>query len=306
MITTYTGENSFTLSRALREYIEAFERSHGNLTIERIDGEDTEYDTIQRSLTSLPFLAAKQLVILRMPSKNKQFMEQFEQLFGQIPDSTDVIIVEPKVDKRLNYFKYLKKQTNFIEFPELDEQALSSWLVDSVKERDGVLNRNDARYLVDRVGSHQQLLDQEVQKLLLFKPNITRESIDLLTEPVPQSSIFELLEAAFNGQTQKAAALYDEQRVQKVEPQQIIAMLSWQLHILAVIKTAGDRTVDQVAQESKLSPYVIRKSQDIARRLSLAELKKMIAELVSIDSKMKRTLINADDALQNYLLSIKV
>jgi DNA polymerase III delta subunit len=303
--TTFTGENSFALGVAVSQLIDGFVREHGELTLERLDGEEADFSTIQRALTSLPFLASKQLVILRTPSKNKQFVEQFEQLLDAIPDTTDVIILEPKLDKRLNYYKFLKKKTEFREFPELDQNGLMRWLASTAKERGGSLGSSDARYLVDRVGLNQQLLVHELDKLLLYDAHITRQTIDALTDPVPQSSIFQLLEAAFAGRARETLDLYSQQRALKVEPQQIIALLSWQLHVVAVIKTAGDRTSDQIAQEASMSPYVVRKSQSIARHLSLAELRTRVADLATIDKRLKRTMINPDEALQHYLLSLK-
>jgi DNA polymerase III delta subunit len=138
----------------------------------------------------------------------------------------------------------------------------------------------------------------------LYDPKITRQTIDLLTEPTPQSTIFQLLEAAFAGNSRRAMQLYAEQRALKVEPSQIVAMLAWQLHVLAIIKTAGERGVDTIANEAKLNPFVVRKSQSIARNLSLARLKKLVSELLKIDVASKRTSIDPDEALQHYLLAL--
>jgi DNA polymerase-3 subunit delta len=112
------------------------------------------------------------------------------------------------------------------------------------------------------------------------------------------------LEAAFAGRTKTALRLYGEQRAQKVEPAQIIAMLSWQLHVLAIVKTAADRPVETIAKEAKLNPFVVRKSQGIARQLSMAELKRLIRELLQIDVALKRTAIDADEVLQHYLMTL--
>lgn len=305
MITTYTGENSFALGKALRELINNFITEHGDLTLERLDGEETDFADIQQALTNLPFLATKQLVILRAPGKNKRFVEQFEQLLSTVPETTDVIIVEPKLDKRLNYYKFLKKQTNFREFQALDQGGLAQWLTVVAKARHGSLSHADARYLVERVGISQQLVAHELDKLLLYDPQITRQTIDLLTDPVPQSTVFELLEAAFSGRSRETLDLYAQQRALKVEPQQIIALLTWQLHVVSVIKTAGDRTIDQIAQEASMSPYVVRKSQTIATRLSLAKLRSLVAKLAIIDRRLKRTSLDADEVLQHYLLNLK-
>lgn len=304
MITTFTGANSFGLQRELRQLVDAFVAEHGDLALERLDAEETDVARIGEALTSLPFLASRKLVILRASSTNKQFVEKFEQLLSGVPDTTDVILLEPKLDKRLAYYKFLKKNTDFREFPELDTGGLARWLADAAKAAGGSLTAPDARYLVERVGAHQQLLSNELEKLLLHNPKITRENINELTEATPQSTIFELLEAAFAGNHRHTLQLYAEQRALKVEPPQIIAMLAWQLHVLALLKAAGDRSVDAVARESRLSPFVLRKSQGIARKLNTTQLKKLIADLLEIDVASKRSALDVDEALQNYLLRL--
>ncbi len=304
MITTLTGANSFGLQAKLRELVDVFVAANGDLALERIDGQEQELAKIIEALNGLPFLAAKKLVVLRQPGTNKQFADEAEQLLNDLPETTDVILVEPKLDKRLVYFKFLKNNTEFIEFSELDPSGLARFLVDSAKQQGGSLNQSDARYLVDRVGPNQQLLSNELDKLLLYNKAITRQTIDLLTDPTPQSTIFQLLEAAFAGQAQKALDIYAEQRAMKVEPQQIIAMLAWQLHVLSVIKTAGDRPAGQIASEARISPYVLGKSQGIANDLSLQELKRLVADLLEIDTESKSTNIDTDEALQLYLLKL--
>jgi len=303
MMVTLTGENSFALRQELRRLIDAFVAGHGDLALERVDGE-SDPARIREALTGLPFLATRKMVVLRDLSTNKQLAGQIEQLFNDLPDTTDVIIVEPKLDKRLAYYKFLKKETDFREFPELDQQGLARWLVEAARERGGSLGPGDARYLVERIGAGQELLSNELEKLLLYDPKITRQNIDLLTDAAPQSTIFQLLETAFAGNRKHALKLYSEQRAQNVEPIQIIAMLAWQLHVLAVLKTAGDRPPDTIAKEAKLNPFVVRKSQGVARNLTLTQLKRLIDDLLKIDVRTKRSNIDADEALQHYLLTI--
>jgi DNA polymerase III subunit delta len=304
MITTLNGENSFGLQRRARHIVDAFVAEHGDLALERLDGQEASVERIGEALRSLPFLSPKKLVVLREPGSNKQFAEQIEQLLQEVPDTTEVLIIEPKLDKRLSYYKFLKKHTQFEEFAQLDQNGLARWLVDAAKEQGGSLAANDARYMVERVGANQQLLAQELEKLLLFSATIKRQSIDLLTEATPQSTIFQLLEAAFAGKSKQALALYREQRALKVEPQQIIAMLAWQLHVLALLKTAGDRPVETIAKEAKLNPFVVRKSQGIARQLSMSELNRLVTDLLLIDRQMKSTSLDPDEALQHYLLQL--
>jgi DNA polymerase III delta subunit len=272
--------------------------------LERLDGEEAEFQKIYDALTTLPFLVSKKMVVLRAPSANKAWLENSQKLLSDLPGATDVILIEAKLDKRLGYYKFLKAATDFREFPEIDENGLAKWLSDQAKVRQGSLSLADARFLVERVGVSQQLLNNELDKLLLYDSQITRSIIELLTEPAPQSSIFDLLDAAFAGDQARALKLYDEQRALKVEPQQIIAILTWQLRILAVIKTAGNRTAEQIAREASISPYVIRKSSSITHRLNVADIKKIVGEALALDVRLKTESVDADEALKFFLLSL--
>ena len=304
MIVTLGGSNVFGWQHELRRRVAAFVAEQGDLALERLDGETAELARINEAVTSLPFLASKKMVVLRAPSANKQFVEQVEAILKSVSETTDVIIVEPKFDKRSVYFKTLKQLTELTEYPELDSNGLAAWLQRAAKEQGGIISSNDARYLIERVGANQQIVSSEINKLLIYAPTITRDSIDLLTEPTPQSTIFQLLEAAFAGNAQRALSLYQEQRALKVEAPQIIAMLAWQLHILAINKAAGQRSPADIAKEAKLSPYVVQKSAQIARFLTLAQLKQLIDSLLDIDLKSKRSNLDSDEALQNYLLRL--
>lgn len=304
-VTTLTGENSFMLQQELRRIVDEFVAEHSDMALEQIDGEEAEFDRIREALQSLPFLASKKLVVLRTPGANKQFTESAEALLTELSDSTDVLIVEPKPDKRTAYYKFLKKHTELTDYPELDVPQLAKWLVQTAKEQGANLSLSDATYLVERVGANQQLLSNELAKLLQYDTNITRATIDLLTERTPQSTIFELLDAALAGHSKRALELYHEQRSMKVEPQQILALLGWQLHILAIVKTAGERDPSDIAKDAKLNPFVVRKSQGIVRRMTLSELKELIHNVLTLDIRLKSANIDADEALQNLILTLR-
>lgn len=304
MIIVLSGLNSYLLQQDLSKLVQKFLDDHGELALERIDCQEAELPRIEEAITSLPFLASRKMVVLRSPSANKQFVEKAERLLATVNDTTDLVIVEPKLDKRSAYFKFLKKSTDYREFTEPDVNGLAAWLIRSAKEQGGTVSSNDARFLVERVGVNQQLLANELNKLLLHNDKITRDSITLLTDQTPQSTIFQLLEAAFAGNAKRALNLYQEQRLLKVEAPQIVAMLAWQLHIIAIVKAAGNRSPNDIAKEAKLSPFVVQKSATIAHKLSLAELKDLIDRLLDIDIKSKRTNLDTDEALQHYFLRL--
>lgn len=304
MITTLSGPNGYMLGRALENKLSDFKDDYGDLAIEQIDGLDNDYQTIIDSLLNLPFLTTSKLVILRTPSANKQFSEGIDKILSDIPETNDVVIVEPSIDKRSKYYKLLKQATDYKSFEELDVSGLTRWIIELVHEKGGQITPIEASYLVELLGINQLRISNEITKLLSYKPQITKETIDKLVEPIPQTTIFQLLDAAFAGKREETLKIYEDQRRQKVEPQQIIAMLTWQLNSLALIKAAEGLPPAQISLKTKLSPFVVSKNLTITRKLSMGQIKALISELLELDLRLKSQSVDPDDTLIQFLLSI--
>jgi DNA polymerase-3 subunit delta len=229
MVISLVGNNFFALHKRLKELVGKFVSEHGDLALERIDAEEVHPQAILDALQNLPFLATKKMVVVRALGANKQASELIEQIINSAGDDTDLILYEPATDKRTVFYKTLKSKTQLEELSELDARGLVSWLVDAATARGGELTSADANYLVERAGTDQSLLSNELDKLIIYNAKITRKNIDLLTDPLPQSKVFDLLDAAFSGRKSRALELYAEQRAQKIEPQAILAMIAWQV-----------------------------------------------------------------------------
>lgn len=306
MIQVLVGNNALLIKQATKEIRQAFIAEHGDMALEQVDGEDLTPGKLEETLQALPFLTAKRMVVLRNVSAQKDVAERLQDIWENIPETTDVLVIESAPDKRTAFYKFLLKQDNVQKCDELDEQGLAQWLVNAAKDMDAELPLSDARFLVQRVGNNQQLLQHELEKLALYDRTVSRQNIELLTERSPQSSTFDLLDAAMNGQQEKASQLYAEQRAQREEPQKILGLIAWQLHILALVKAGEGRDPATIAKEAKLNPYVVRKTQGLARRLSMGQIKDWVRRTRQLDVSLKSEPINADDALQELLLTFSL
>jgi len=304
MVVTLTGNNHFLLRRRLDELVKKFSDEYGELAVERIDAAETEPQAVIDALSSLPFLASRKLVVLRDISANKAVTDQIEQIIDVAGKTTDLIIYDPALDKRTSYFKVLKSQTKLEEFGDLDKKQLAKWLADEAKKQDARLTLADANYLIERVGANQELLANELSKLVIYDPQISKQNIELLTQPTPQSRIFDLLDASFGGDKKRALELYEEQRAQRVEPQAILAMIAWQLHLVTLAKVAGERSSQQIAQDTGVNPYPLQKAAALAQKLSDAKIKTLVDEALEIDWQSKTTSLDLDEALKTYIVTL--
>lgn len=300
MIHIVTG-NEFEVKKFTSQLVNKFVQDHGDLAIERIDGEEISTGLILDAIQGVSLLVDSKLCIITNPSK--EFLELLADGI-EVPETTEVIIVIPKIDKRASYYKKLVKLKGYQDFAAVSVRDLAAWVVDATKAAGGQISRYDAQYLVDRVGANQLILKSEIEKLTTSDAHITKRLIDELCEPTPQSSVFQLVDAAFAGKLEESKKLYQEQRAQRVEAHAILGMIAWQLHVLAIVKAAEMTTVRDVASEAKLSPFVVRKSQPIARKLSMEQIKRLIAQAKELDTSLKSEPIDSDQAMQTFLVSL--
>ena len=303
MFYTITGNNAYKINEYLREKVDAFTKLYGELAIEKIDASEQEADDIVQAMRNLPFLAKKKMIIVRNASKNQTMLEDVESLRNEVPEQNDVFLVDQLFDKRKKYYKQLQNSTEFTEFKTDTEQSLVAWVIAEVSERGGTIARSHAQLLISRVGDDQMRLQHELEKLLLYKSNINETTIQFLSDETLQSSIFSLLDAAFSGKQKVALEIFHEQRLARVEPSYIIAMLTWQLQAIALAVYADPKTESTLIKAGQ-SPYTAKKALRLARTIDRSSLKRLVSELSQLDVNIKSGTVDADAALELYLLQI--
>jgi len=304
MIQSLIGKNRYGLKTALDLLVENFVQEHGPISLERIDGEEASYEQIVGAVESMPFLAEKKLVLIRELGQNKTVAERIEAICSKTSDTTDLVIVEQKPDKRSIYYKYLKKYTDFKEFDVMPPYDLARWIVEVANAQEATISTRDAQYLVEQVGDDQQLLAQELAKLIIYNPDITKETINLNVEASPEGTIFNLVEASFGTNPKRAIELYDMQRLQRTEPQAILGMLAWQMHAVALLKSAGTTSVETIAKEAGMNPFVLRKTKTIAEKFERRQIQAILEDLLDLDKSSKQESVNMDDALKRIILKL--
>lgn len=302
MIVTLTGKNNFELQKAKQKLVADFVAEHSDMALEQFDCSDIEPQVIYDALTNLPFLVAKKLVVLEEPSSNKALAEKLPGWMGEA-DSIDVLVIEPVVDKRTVFYKFLQTKTKMREFAPLRPYEVEAWIKTYAKEKNLSVSGPAIKLLIERVGIDQQQLAKEIDKLALYKPKIELEDVDLLVEELPQNTVFEMLDSLVAGNTARTMDLYDKLLKKRVDANEIIGMLGWQLHTLSLIRAAGGRE-SEIASRTKLHPFVIQKNFRLASRLSLAQLKECVDRVFQAELSIKKDGLNAENVVSVLLLAL--
>ena len=295
MTITLSGSNDFLLNEQLNQYKKEY------LDFEELETSQLDLKELKINLFNMSLFGERRCIVLRRPSELQAFKDDISEIINNLPSQTILIIIEPNLDKRSTYYKVLKKDTDFKEFESLEFSKLQRWVRTYVQQQGGSISVSDTNLLLTFVGDDQFLIQNELDKLLTYDLDITKSNIELLVDPLPSSTIFELLDASLCLNFKKAFKIYDSQRSQKIEPESILGMFIWQLHIIALIKTyKGD--LNELNNNLALKPFVIQKALNLSKNFSITKLKELITYLKEADINSKTKNTSLDEYLKNFLI----
>jgi len=314
------GENSIDSAeklKAIRDKFLAQDPSGSGLSV--LDYEEKDRKQNFLDIASVPnLLAPKRLLIVKnlLSSNENQQEEILEYLKKEknIIDDKDLVIVfwEGKNPKKTNnFFKFLIKNAKAQGFEKPTGAKLNQWIVKkihSIDPKSGISQRALEK-LIFYVGQDFFSLEQEIKKLTNHAGEkiISEEEVDLLVQSNFDLNIFQTIDALGN-RNKKEALKFLHQHLKKGEdPFYIFSMFVYQFrNVLKVVDLKENYRMNEqeIANKTKLHPFVVKKSLIHGRNFSLETLKKIYQKLSNLDAKIKTGQIDIKLALDKFIVEL--
>lgn len=296
MIYLLTGENTFEIEQRLQKLVVDFDGD-----VERIDGEELQLEQLPDLLAGVTLFSSKRLVVIKNASANKPLWATLGEWLEK-GVSNDLIFVDLRPDKRTKTYKWLEKHADVTLTKELQPYEAVQWVVRQ-STQGPTLRKEMAEYFVEYVGTDQWRLESEFNKLILAGKPVTDELIRELVEPTPQATSFELLDAAFRGQTKEMERLFETVSRQE-DAYMFFGLLANQLYALALIKTGKGVSAEEIAKTTGMHPYVLKKVSGLAAMTSEQALKELVNRLAELDANMKSRAVEPWTQVYSFLKSL--
>lgn len=281
MIEVFVGENAFGIKEAVTERTALFSGE-----IERYDGETLTPERLADLLGGGFLFANERCVIIRDLSKNTLLWGQLPTWLERVAETTQVLLIEDKLDKRTAGYKALKQAGALREFPawsERDRQPAINWVLTRAKTLGVNLNTNLARHLVDRVGLDQWQLAAALDKLA-FIDNVSEATIDEFIDAHPSESIFRVFELALRRDHSQLQRALDTLEMTE-DAYALFALLSAQAVQLLAISTAP--AASDPAKDFGVHPYVVTKMRQLAKSSVTIDPKRIVERFAITDRQLK-------------------
>ena len=228
-------------------------------------------------------------------------------LKNQNPSTIFIITVEnEKLDERKKIVKEIKKYAKVVEFNK-NNQNFHKIVKDLLGEYE--MEEKAISLLLDRVGKELHQLEQEVQKLKMYRidtKKISVEDVQNLTSKNIDIDIFGLIENIVTKNKEKAMETYGEMLKRNEEPIKIIVMLANQFRIIYQSKALYQKgyTEGDIAKELAIHPYRIKLALQKGRHFSSEVLLTYLNELANLDLSIKEGLVDKEMALELFILGL--
>jgi len=306
-IQLWYGENKSMIQLEAQGWVDLFRDKYPQAKVTKLVYKASGVDELLRELNQATrgggFFATKKLVILTdfLKVETKTDLAEFiKTLITSFPEDLVLLLIETG---KVAWSKGLaatmkevaeKKQVTLREFKNLDSSELEKWIEARVKKEGGKIASGVARLLAALVGNDFIKLTNEISKLVHYRQGADIRAVDLdtlVTSTMPED-IFVFIEAVGKRDFAAANVALEKQLAQDTSPQQIVAMLGWQLRVLMSVRTALDNTSSrpqarELAESLGLHPYVVTKALQQIPYYSRARLVQLYNDLSALDVKLK-------------------
>ncbi len=218
-----------------------------------------------------------------------------------------VFLMRQTPDTRKALYKLISAQARVCRFAPLSEGDAAAHIRKMVRTRGCEISVADARFLLRYTGAGLAQLDNEAAKLCALVGaggQVQREHIEMLCEQSQEYRIYELTDALFAGQTQRALALLRRMLSDGEEPTMLIAMLARQTRLLAAAAAEPRITAQQLAGAMDVKLYPAKKAITLGNALGLARVGRCLALCVAADSAIKQGRYEGRAAVEELAMRI--
>ncbi len=311
-----TGEDDFRLRERAKFYRTAFQTKYPDGEITILEKDDSLHDLENIVLTPNLF-GGKRLVLLESFWDTEKFEQaQKTEFFEKLPEfetQCTAIIVDPKLDKRTKYSKFITEQAKVESFDLLDESQLIRWIQQYTEKKEGKIQHTVAQNLLKRCGENLWNLSREIEKLIQAGDGeITDKLVLELTIPHPSVVMWDFLESLSKKSVQHSMKRFKDLLESGVSVHEVLSMIFREVRIHAQIRSGIDQNMgaQQIATETKLHPFVVKKTYSLTQQFSKEKIEQMYEMLFEIDKKLKtgKLALSTDDtselelAIEKFIL----
>lgn len=275
------------------------------------DMNTSDLSDVIEDATTVGMFSRQKVIIMEncsflVANKSIDHLEELERYVEHYnPDNYCILLsYTEKIDTRKRINKLLSKH-KVIELKKADKGYLSSYVEDYLKSNS--YQMEDITYFLDKVGSNLCNIQNELDKLIMYKMDekiIYNQDIDKISITSMEEEIFSLTDAIIARNTARSLDLLEEFLNKDYDEMQIVMLLASQFRFLFQVKRLLDKnkTEGEISKILEVNPYRVKFTVRKLYSYTEGMILKIIQRLAKIDHDVKLGIMDKRLALELFII----
>ncbi len=306
-----TGEEKFLLDRELHAIRKSVvDPAMASFNHDRFTAGDTKLGPILDMCRELPMMCERRLVEIHSAENiTKDEMELLEKYFAAPIDSTVLLILASKIDKRLKAWAVANKSGWIKEFKPLYDNQIPAWLLKEAHSRSLSLSEDAAVSIADSIGTSLGALIGALEQLETFVhpvKKITLKDVDQVVGDGLTRTVFDFVGSLGSRQHGEATRLLSQLLTKGEEPVKIFFLIVRQFRLLLLARECIDAKTPEreMAGVLGVSPFFVKDYVGQARKLTAATLRKVYSQMILTARSQRRSGLGQSQLLYSFVSEV--
>jgi DNA polymerase-3 subunit delta len=264
--------------------------------------DETPSGAVVQEAQTLPFLTERRVVLVRNADRyaseaaGKALLSYLE----NPAETTVLMLVAGKADKRTKFFKACAKAGEIVECPQLSVSEAVGWASRDMEARGKSADRAAVREIIQRAGTHLSDINNAVRTVCDFvgqEQKVTEADVVASCSDVAEEEVWGLTDAIAESQPGEALARLRKLLDLGKHADELMGTINWLLTSAYQVAVAEDAP-------PKVSPFVAKKVAPLARKLGVEKLRAAFQLCTDTHYMLRST--GVDSALAMELLVVKL
>ncbi len=282
-----------------------------DFNLQTFRGDSARADEIIAACNTMPFMSERRLVVVRdLDRLQKPDLDALAEYARNPSETTSLVLVAEKVDKRTSLYSVIEKQGGVAEYRPPRKSEYPTAVIQMFSARGRSVGRDAAESLVAAVGYDLARLSIEVDKVVSFAGDsrtLSRDDVEQVMSSTASMSVFEFLDAVGSRDPRTTLRHVSELLNQGETETYIHAMTVRRLRDLiaaASLAARGQGGAASLAAALHRPEWQVRDLPRQAGRFAPPELTKALRHAAQAEAEMKTSRGESRLVLERWLLSI--
>lgn len=276
-----------------------------------------KHDALQvvSELESFCFSSDKKVVVLTnsyfLTNNNSEGPYEYELIENYLENQTEgttfvISVNSAKLDEKRNIVKAIRKIAKVVEVDSINKKDLPKIVKQMFTKRNVEITDDALHELLSRLDLDMYQISNEVDKLSTYSNKIYLHDIEALTPKKLDDNIFDMIDAMFKKNSNKAFRIYNDLKSLGNEPVSLVSIIATQVRFLYQILVLSNKGYNEanIANELSAHPYRVKMGMEKVRNYSEYELEDMLDELSKLDIQIKTGDIDRFVGLELFILKM--